>query len=543
MFKKLFSFEQKFTVTKAATIVGIFALLSKLVAVVRDPLFASKFGGKNIFILDIYNSAFRIPDFIFNLFILGTLSVALIPAFVDVLVNDEKRAKAFANTIITVTMLVMTGVFGLLYIFSRQITALLVPGFSPQMLAETVNLTKIIILSQIIFSLSNVCTNLLYSYKRFVIAGIAPILYNLGIILGILVFYPRFGIPGLGYGVLLGAVLHLLIQLPELARSSFFLRPAWQIHDPALKKFWKLYLPKIFAIDLSVFSLLISTFIASTLQTGSIGIFTLSINLLSIPVSIIALSLATAIFPALSEAFAKNEERVFLNTLKKTLIQIFYFMIPLTFLMLIFRAQGVRLYLGHGNFTWENTILTFNTLGILTFALISQSLTPILARAVYARQNTIIPVVVNLGAIALNAILAFALKGHFGILGIAAAFSIASIFNASVLFIILHSMLSKANADPQTIKDFDDELIMVTIKILSASIAMALTSYGSLYLFAKFLNTHTVLGLLGQLAASALLGLVVFFGASTLLKLRESQIILDFFKKSLTGLLPYNKLS
>ena len=543
MFKKLLSFEQKFTVTKAAGIVGVFALLSKLVALVRDPLFTSRFGGDNIYILDVYNAAFRVPDFLFNLFIIGTLSVALIPVFVDVLVKDENRAKELANTIITATMLAMSGLFTIVFIFAYQITKLLVPGFSPELLDQTVKLTRIIAISQIIFTLSNICTNLLYSFKRFIMAGIAPTLYNVGIISGILFFYPRFGIIGLGYGVFVGAVLHLLIQLPELARSNFYLRPSFNFSDPALKQFWRLYLPRIFAIDISVFSLLISTFVASSLQTGSIGIFTLSMNLLSLPVSIIALSLATAIFPALSESFARNDEPAFLNLLKKTLIQIFYFMIPIAILMLVFRAQGVRLYLGHGSFSWDNTKLAFSILGILTFSLISQSLTPILARAFYSRQNTSVPVAVNILSMLVNLVLAFILKDYFGILGVAAAFSVASIFNATLLFILFRAKLQKKLADDRALKLFDSDLLSTILKIITASILMGLTCHGGLYLLEPLLNTRTVLGLLIQVTGAFILGLAVFIYSSILLKLKESQIILDYFKKIVGSISPTNKLS
>jgi putative peptidoglycan lipid II flippase len=543
MLNKLLLFEQKFSISKAATIVGVFAMLSKLVALIRDPLFASTFGGNKIYILDIYNAAFRVPDFIFNIFILGTLSVAFIPVFVELLTKDAKRAAALANTIITLTMSVMGGIFFLLFLFARPITAKLVPGFSADMLKETVGLTRLIILSQIIFTLSNICSNVLYSYKRFVMAGIAPILYNVGIILGIIWLYPRFGIIGLGYGVLAGAMMHLLIQLPEMFRSAFYIKPQWQIHDPAIKKFLKLYIPRIFAIDLSVFSLLVGTFIASNLQSGSIAIFTLSMNLLSIPVSIIALSLATAVFPALSEAYAENNEQEYLSLLKKTLVQIFYFMIPATLLMLVFRAQGVRLYLGHGNFTWENTILTFNTFGVLAFCVLGQSLTPLLARAFYSRQNTKTPVVVNLLSLALNAMLAFVLGKSFGILGIAAAFAVASLFNAFILFILLRSRLHKTNLEPEALRQFDSELFTVIGKIMLASMAMGSISYGGLYLFEPYVNTHTNLGLLIQSGGAGIAGLVVFFVASSLLNLRESQIILDYLKKVLGNLLPSTKLS
>ncbi len=544
MFSRLKNFEQDFSITKAAFIVGFFAFLSKLVALVRDPLFASEFGGEKIYILDVYAAAFRIPDFIFSIFILGTLSVALIPIFVDLKIKNEKKANEFANTIITGAILLMGGIFGLVFIFARPLTAALVPGFSPDLLNETVTLTRIIALSQIIFTLSNICTNILYATKRFIIAGIAPILYNVGIIAGILVFYPRVGIKGLGLGVLLGAACHLLIQLPELTRSCLRLAPVLNLKTEAVRQFFKLYLPRIFAIDLPVFSLLIAAYIGSNLPSGSIGIFTLCVNLLSLPVSIIALSLATAIFPALSESYSKGREEDFLSMLKKTIVQVLYFMVPLTLLMIIFRAQGVRLYLGHGNFTWDNTILTFTVFGILAFALVSQSLSPILARAFYSRQNTITPLVVNLGALAINSLLAFVLKDHYGILGVAAAFSIASIFNAITLFIVLRSALYKTSLEWFSLKKFDDELVITSLKIILASVLMGLASYGGLYLLElplrQVLEIHTVIGLLLQVGGAATLGIVVFFVASTALKLKESQIILDYLKK-VTQFLPFYK--
>ncbi len=534
MFNKLKSFESNFTITRAAFIVGFFALLSKLIALVREPLFASTFGGPKIYIWDIYNAAFRLPDFIMNVFILGTLSVVLIPVFVELLVEDKKRAQDFANTIATLAMLTIGGSLVLLYILAYPVTKALVPGFDISQLQQTVSLTRIIILAQIIFILSNICSNLLYSYKRFIMAGVAPVLYNLGIISGVLFFYPAFGIEGLGYGVLLGAAAHLLIQLPELRRCSFRLRPAWNIHDKAMLKFCKLYVPRIFAVDLSVFALLVSTYIASKFKTGSIAIFTLALNVTSMPVSIVALSLATAIFPALSEAYAQGQEEKFLSMLKKTLVQVFYFMVPVTLLMLVFRAQGVRLYVGHGNFTWENTILTFSILGILAFALISQSVIPILARAFYSRQNTIIPLGVNLTSLFVFVLLAFMLQNHFGIYGVAAAFAIASIFNALVLFIILRLKLYQEITDKSKLVQFDEGLFLTSVKIVVASIAMAVVSYGGLYLFEPLVNTHTTIGLLVQVTGAGIFGLIVFFTVSSLLQLKESQIIIDYLKRILS---------
>lgn len=528
MWQRIKNFEQDFSVSRAAVIVGFFALISKLVALFRDPLFASTFGGDKIYILDIYSAAFRVPDFIISVFVLGTLSVALIPIFVNLLVKDREEANKFANTIITLTMLFMGLVFFTLFLFARPITKLLVPGFSPFMLDETVKLTRLIIFSQIVFTLSNTCTNILYSFKRFVMAGLAPILYNLGIILGILVFYEQFGIMGLGYGVLVGAALHLLVQLPELYRTSFRLEITLAAKKVNIRKFLKLYLPRVPVFDLSIFSLLISTFIASKLEQGSIAIFNLAMNLQTIPVSIIALSLATAVFPALSQAHAEGKEKDFLRVLGKTIIQVFYFMVPIMCLMMLFRAQGIRLYLGHGNFTWENTILTFTTFGVLAFSLLSQSLAPILSRVFYSQQNTITPVRVNIFSMAINTVLAFALGKSYGIVGIAAAFSIASVFNATVLFFIMYNHVQKTISDQDAIKQFNSNIFSSVLKITTASLVCGLGAYGGLRFFAHIFNTHTSLGLFFQLSGATIFAVICYFIAGVALKLKET---LFFFNK------------
>jgi len=531
MLKKLFIFEKEFTVTRAATIVGFFAFLSKLAAAFRDPLLSSTFGGDKIYVLDIYQAAFRIPDFLFTLFIAGTLSVAFIPIFVELLIIDKDKAEKVANTVITISMTAMAFLFLLVIIFAYPLTRLLLPGFNSQYITETVNLTRLIALSQIVFTLSNICTNILYAYKRFIMAGIAPLLYNVGIIIGILFFYERFGITGLGYGVLLGALMHLLVQLPELLRSSYKLAPAFYISEESIKRIWKLYLPRIFVIDLSVFSLLISTFVASHLATGSIAIFSLAINLQSIPSSIIALSLATAVFPALAESYAQKDEKKFLQLLRKTLVQVFYFMIPISIFMLVFRAQIVRLYYGHGNFSWENTILTFSTLGILSFSLISQSIVPILARAFYSRHNTIIPVVINLFSMILNFVLAVTLGSRWGVMGIAVAFSSASVFSALVLFIIFRIRMKAYNSATDISRLFDFPLVKALTAIVGGSVLLGLASYGGLYAFAKFFQTDTVVGILLQLCFAGLAGVLAFLSATSVMKLEETRQVLEFLKK------------
>lgn len=549
MINCLKNLEAKFSLSKAALIVGTLTLLSRLVGLLRDRLFASHFGAGDT--LDVYYAAFRIPDFVFNLLILGTLSVAFIPVFTEWLTRDAKKAFHIANTVLNFSFLMMSALCLLLFFFAPVLTKFLVPGFSPEKLAETVVLTKIFLLSPVIFTVSNVFGSILNSQKKFLIANLAPVLYNCGIIFGLLVLYPAWGLQGLGWGVILGALLHLLVQILESVRFGYAWQPIMDFKDLAVRKIGKLFIPRIFGLDTSQLSLLIGSVIGSFLAAGSIAVLNLANNLQAVPVGIFAISVAIAAFPALSEAFAIKDLPGFVKILKNSIIQILFFIIPISILMLLFRAYLVRLVYGAGKFSWSNTILTFNTLGVFVFALFSQALLPLLARAFYARQNTKIPVAIGLVCMGLNVLLSyiFALHAltlkinlpplHFsvqtgGVVGIALGFTLASIINALALFVILRYQLARdLSAAPEVMENFDLKLIEAVLKILLASVAMGIVGYLAIYLLAPLVNTRTGVGILIQSGLAAALATAVYLMVALALGLSQAKTLLDFFKRKL----------
>ncbi len=512
----------KFSVSRAAVILGTFTLFSRLVGLWRDRLFASRFGAGDI--LDVYYVAFRVPDFVFNLLILGTLSVAFIPVFTEVLLNDLKRANNISNTVLNSSFLLISAVCLLLFFLVNPITKLLVPGFGPEIFAQTVLLTKFFLFSPIIFTLSNVFGSILNAKKRFFIVGLAPILYNFGIIFGLLWLYPRLGLTGLALGVILGALLHLLIQVAENFRLNFKWQPIIDLKDAATRKIIRLFLPRIFGMDNSQISLLIGSAVGSILASGSIAVFNLANNLQAVPIGIFAISSAIAAFPLLSENFAQKDEAEFVQNLQKSITQILFFIIPISVLILLLRAHIVRLAFGSGEFDWNDTILTFKTLGVFTVSLFAQSLTPLLARAFYARQNTLLPVIINFAGMLLNAGLAFFLGKKIGVVGVAIAFSAAAIFNCLVLFVALRIQLKKF-ADSWMLKQI--------VRTSLASAVMGLLTYGSLYVVEPLLNTRTVLGLLAQFVFAASVGAIGFFICAYLLKLKQAVYIVNILKRKL----------
>ncbi len=523
MINRLKNFEGVFTVNRAALIVGLFTLASRIAGLVRDRLFASTFGAGDI--LDAYYAAFRIPDFIFNLLILGTLSIAFIPIFGELLVTDRNKANQTANTILNFTFILMSTICLILFIFVEPLTKALVPGFEREKLIDTIALTRLFLLTPVIFTVSNLLTSMLNAQKKFLIVGLAPVLYNLGIIFGLLVFYPKFGIVGLGYGVIVGALLHLCVQIPHAVSLGFKWQPILDFKDIAFKKMTRLFVPKIFGLDNSQISLLIGSVVGSFLASGSISILNLANNLQAVPLGIFALSISVASFPALSESFAKKENSEFLETLSKSLLQILFFILPTAVAILLLRAHIVRLVYGAGNFSWENTILTFKTLGIFAISLFSQSITPLLSRSFYARQNTIIPVIVNSLTMVLNATLAYTFGKRYGVVGIAAGFSIASIFNAILLFVSLHYFLLR-DISKESLHKFDLNLFNKTAKIIFSALTAGFTIYGALYAIEPFVNTRTVLGLFIQAGVSGILGAIIYLIVASRLGLKQADNLL-----------------
>ncbi len=550
MIKKLHSLEDDFNLNKAAAIIGLLTLASAFTGFLRDRLFAGHFGAGNT--LDVYYAAFHIPDFIYNLLVLGTLSVAFIPIFTEWLIKDKKHAYHIANTILNASVLLMAAACLVLYAFSVQLTRLLVPGFPPEKFAQTLMLTRLFLLSPVIFTASNVFGSILNSQKRFLIANLAPVLYNLGIIFGLLYFYPIFGLKGLGYGVIFGALLHLAAQLLEAVRLGFRWQWAWNIRDGAVRKFGKLFIPRIFGLDTSQISLLVGSVIGSLLTAGTIAVLNLANNLRAVPVNVFAVAIAVAAFPVMSEQYIKGDHEAFSQTLGDSINRTMFFMVPATIFVLLFRAYIVRLAYGAGRFNWADTTATFNTLGIFAISLFAQGLLPVLARAFYARHNTKTPVIINLLSLALNIAFSYwlgvnAFTWHVqisifnfrmqtgGVEGIALGFTIASLINCAALYALLHAALSKdLAANSLALDKFDASLTRTTAKILIASLAMGLTGYAAIYAFAPLVNTRTTLGLLVQAGSATLAAAAAFFAAARLLKLSQiksvTAVIGRFFK-------------
>jgi len=431
----------KSKILRSSVILGVFSLLASVVGLLRDRLFASEFGASRT--LDIYYSAFKIPDLIFNLFVLGAVSSAFIPVFIKQYRTDERKAWDVSRNFLNIAFTVVIVACGIMILFIRPLAALIAPGFSEADQESVIQLMRLMLLSPIIFSVSTIIGSTLQALERFWAFAIAPILYNVGIIIGAVYFVPIMRahgyqeVLGLGLGVVLGALFHFAVQLIAALRAGFRFGPIFDLKDQNFRSILKLMLPR--TIGLGAFSIdsTIINAIASLLGAGSIAMLNFANNLQFVPISVVGISAAVAVFPRLSFHASGDEKEEFhkkLNSsLKGTAI-----IVTLGAAALFFLSEWViRILFGIGLFHGNSITITAGILSLYMLGVTAQSLIPIISRAFYALHNTRTPVIISLVSIIVNLSLAsfFTFFLHWDVRGLALAFSIAGNVNFFFLWI------------------------------------------------------------------------------------------------------------
>ncbi|MBT3690073.1 murein biosynthesis integral membrane protein MurJ [bacterium] len=512
------------TVTGGAVLITFFTIISKILGLVRDRLLASYFGAGSM--LDSYYAAFKLPDLVFNTLVLGALAAAFIPVFTRSWFRNKKQAFLLANTLLNYLVVFILLISLVMYIFAPKLVSIITPGFSGEVLMQTITLSRIMLLSIIFFTISNVIGGILNSLKRFFTFSLAPVFYNLGIIVGITFFHSIWGIEGLAWGVVFGSVLHLLVQIPEVLKVGYRYSFNWKITG-SVKRVFKLMIPRTIGLAASQVNQLVITGIASTLAVGSIAVFNLANNLQSLPTSIFGVSLAIAVFPAFTESLARNDKSDFKRTFSLNLRRLLFLIIPISVFMLLLRAQIVRVILGFGNFDWSDTYYTAQTLGWFVVSLFAQSLIPMLARSFYALEDTKTPVYIGLGAITLNIVGSLYLGKLYGVEGLAMAFSFAAIVNMLGLLFVLRFRMG----------NLDDKKIVNSLVLTSINSVLAGTVvYGCLQIMADLVNMRTFIGVFTQGLVAGLAGIIIYIILSVITSCEEVVIVKRFMMKYLKPL-------
>jgi len=422
---------------QAAYLLALLTLASQVLALVRDRIFAHQLGAGEI--LDLYYAAFKIPDVVFALVASLVSAYVLIPRMQGVKPREAESLLSQSATFLVVG----GGVLGvLLYLAAPSVLFWLFPTFRHSAHASAfVSLARMLLLQPIILGISGILGSVTQRERKFVLFALSPVLYNLGIILGSTVLYRAYGLVGIGYGVLLGALAHLAIHIPVMLDAKIYLRP--RIPKPSV--LWSIVresVPRSLALSMSSVILLMLISLASRVSEGAVSVFTLAGNLAAVPLSLVGASYATAAFPVLAELHHNGKWNEFKATLTAAARHIIFWCSVITVLTIVLRAYIVRIIYGTGAFDWDDTRLTAAVLAILMVGLLAQCLILLISRAFYAAGKTWNPFLVQLADFGVSVLSAWGLvvysKTH-PMLGyfLEALFRVSDVPGTSVLFVAL----------------------------------------------------------------------------------------------------------
>ncbi|MCU0479255.1 MAG: murein biosynthesis integral membrane protein MurJ [Chloroflexi bacterium] len=418
---------------RAGMVVTSALFVSRILGWVRVAVIAASLGiGRE---LDVYTAAFRIPDFLFQLVAAGALASAVIPTIAALVRSGEQeRAWRVVSTIANLLMLVLAALAIATFVAAPALAPLIAPGFGPAATEQLVELTRILLLSPIFLALSAVATSILNSAGRFAASVMAPIVYNLSIIAAAIFLVPQFGLAGLAWGTVAGAVATLAVQvLPVVRQVGFHYTPRVDLRDAEARRTLVLLGPRAIGMAGGQLTLLMLTILGSTLAPGAIGAFGLAFTIFQIPLGTIAYPLGIVALPALSTRIAGGEIDEYVGLVTRALRLLGFAMLPIACIAAGVALQVVDLVVDFGEVDDAGIALTGAAFLGLLAALPSEAMIIVLSRAFFAARNTWIPVGAALASVLVAVVTATLLVGPLGIFGLALGVTVASWVEAVLL--------------------------------------------------------------------------------------------------------------
>ncbi len=498
---------------QASLILTVAALASRALGWLRLLVIGSQFGASRE--LDAYFAAFRIPDAIFQLVVAGALSAALIPVFQGYRAREEEQeAWRMASSVINLVVLALAAVSLVMAIFAPWIVPLVTPGFDAPTTELTVRMTRIMLLSPVFIGMGAVVSGILNSYERFAVPAIAPLLYNLAIIVAAIVIAPLMGVEGLAVGVAVGSLAHLVIQLPNLAAVGQRYDITVSLRHPGVRRVAWLMGPRTLGLAAVQVNFIASTLLASTLPEGSVTAYNYAFQLMQVPVGVVGVSIAIALFPRMSRDAALGRVREVRGQLAQALRVLLFVAAPLTAIMIVLRDPLTAVFFQYGLFSAQSTQRTAGALLFFTIGLGAQVLVPVLARSFYALQDTRTPVLWAVVAVALNVPLMAWLAGPMGVDGLALALSVTATLEVIGLIWALRGRLGGLHGAA---------IARSFVRSAAAALAAALAMLGGLELVEVWV-TGLVTNALGRVAVLLVLsavGVAIFLGVAAALRSPE----------------------
>lgn len=521
---------------QAAYLLAALTLASQALALLRDRTFAHTFGAGHV--LDMYYAAFRVPDLVFALVSSLVSAYVLIPRITGM---DREATRRLLSE--SATFLFGAGglICAALAFFMPAFLVFLYPSFSasPQQ-AEFVLLARILLLQPILLGFSGVLGSVTQVHRRFVLFALSPVLYNLGIILGTVFLYPRWGLPGIGIGVVIGSLAYLAVNIPvivEVGVVPSFRLPRFALIVPIIQD----SVPRSLALGMGSFTALALTALASRIGTGSVSVFTLAGNLEAVPLALIGSSYAIAAFPALSEASALEKRSEFTHILSASARHIILWSVVSIGLIAVLRAHIVRVILGTGAFDWNATRLTAALLVILAVSLAAQGLVLLFSRALYAARQSWRPFLYQLLGGTLTVFLAVVFQGAGATqlsISLASLLRVSDVHGATILllalaaalgqiFLALLSLLALANVAPGLART----LLRPFVDGLAAALTGGAAAYATLAILGDIAPLTTLAAVFAQVVIASIVGLSIVALTLLLLKNEEFGAMVNAFDK------------
>lgn len=496
-------------IARAASVVIVLFFFSRVAGLAREMIIGARFGTSAEY--DAYLAAFRVPDLIFFLVAGGALGSAFIPVFTGCLTRrDLTGAWRLFSGVVNLVLILMTVLAALAALTAPWLVrTILAPGFAPWQQSLTVELMRWMLISTVIFGVSGIVMGVLNSFQHFLLPALAPVLYNLSIIAGAWFLAPKYGVYGLVIGVIVGAALHLEIQLFGLWRYNARYYRTLGLNNRHVREVSRLMAPRVLGLAVVQINFWVNTMLASALAPGSLSALNYAWLLMLLPQGIVAQGVATAAFPTFSALEAQGRRVELRRVFGSTLRGVLFLAIPAAVGLFVWRLPLIQLLLERGEFTSRSTDLTAVALAFYAFGLIGHSALEIFARAYYALHDTRTPVIIGIAAMGLNVVLSLVLRGPLALAGLALANTVATTLEMIVLALLLSRRLG----------GLEWPLLLATAgKAALAAALMAMPLWWA---------THHLGGAPVWLLAPAglLIGALIYLGAAALLRMPELGIM------------------
>jgi putative peptidoglycan lipid II flippase len=511
------------TILSAAFFISFFYFIAAFLGLLKSRVLVSYFGASEE--LSLFFLADKIPTAIYSTIFLGSLSTVFIPVFLKNHQENESKSYTFASNLFNIVLIFFGLISFLIFVFSKDILYLMSFGTLSQTdLDLASSLLNVMLIGQFILIISSFLSSVLNAHRNFIVPSIAPVLFNLGYLFSIPLLFPFFGIMSASYSMIVGSILHLLIQIPFFYKTGFNWKGIVNFRDIEVRKTFTLSFSSFLATLISQLLLVLETSYALVVSQASVVYLKFADQLRYFPVHLFGASIAIAALPVLSvESEEKNREN-FIKTVKTSLLQIIYLSVPVSVLLIVLKIPLIRIFYGAEKFTWEDTLMTSNTLAIFSLAIFSQSCIIFLTKCFYALKNTKVPLI--------SSIITFLVTGIFPLYFILNGFGLWSVVLGFVIgtYISLIFLLWKLDNTVSEMKI--TSLLLPFSKIMFAGFILSLVLYFPLQWLDNFIfNTREVWQLLLLTGLVSVLGFISYTFITYKFKLPEVLLMFKILRK------------